>query len=58
MTEWTGGGLHAPTSPATNEGASCFMVLQVKDSKFERWAPKGEDFSCDDGNVVEVEPAS
>lgn len=58
VTEWTGGGLHAPTSPATNEGAQCFVVLQVKDGKFTRWTPTDEDFSCNPDYVVSVKPAS
>lgn len=58
VTEWTGGGLHAPTSPATNEGAECFVVLQVKDGKFTRWTPTDEDFACDPDYVATVEPAS
>lgn len=47
MTEWTGGGLHAPTSPATNEGSDCIMVVTVEDQKFTRYAPE-EDFACDE----------
>ena len=58
VTEWTGGGLHAPTSPATNEGAQCFMVLEVKGDEFTRWAPKDEDFSCDPAGVAQVEPGT
>jgi ABC-type branched-subunit amino acid transport system substrate-binding protein len=58
VTEWTGGGLHGPTSPATNEGAECFVVLQVKDGKFTRWTPTDEDFACDPDFVATVEPAS
>jgi len=58
VTEWTGGGLHAPTSPATNEGAECFVVLQVKDGEFTRWTPTDEDFACDPDFVATVEPAS
>ena len=55
--EWTGGGLHAPTSPGTNEGASCQIVLQVEGDAFVRHAPE-EGFACDDSYLVEVEPGS
>ena len=52
-TEWDGGGLHAPTSPATNEGSACVIVLRVEDGGFVRHAPD-EDYRCDPGDVVEV----
>lgn len=46
VTRWTGGGLHAPTSPGTNTASACVMVITVKDGKFTRYAPdKG--FACD-----------
>ncbi|WP_421118715.1 ABC transporter substrate-binding protein [Aquihabitans daechungensis] len=57
VTEWTGGGLHAPTNPAENDPATCQMVMEIKDQKFTRWGPADEDFACPDGAVVEVEPA-
>lgn len=55
--EWTGGGLHAPTSPGTNEGASCEIVLQIQGDAFVRHAPE-EGFECDDSYLVEVEPGT
>lgn len=55
--EWTGGGLHAPTSPGSNEGASCEIVLQVQDDAFVRHAPD-EGFACDDSYLVEVDPGA
>jgi ABC-type branched-subunit amino acid transport system substrate-binding protein len=57
MEDWTGGGLHAPTSPGTNEGASCQIVLQVEDDGFVRHAPE-DGFACDDSYLVEVEPGT
>jgi ABC-type branched-subunit amino acid transport system substrate-binding protein len=57
VTDWTGGGLHAPTNPAKNEGSECQMVMEIKDQKFTRWAPTDEDFSCGPDNIAEVEPA-
>lgn len=55
--EWTGGGLHAATNPGENDPAECQMVMAIEDGKFTRWGPEGEDYSCPDGAVVEVEPA-
>lgn len=51
--EWEGGGLHAPTSPATNEGPDCVIVLQVADGAFTRFLPE-EDYHCDPEDVVTV----
>ncbi len=45
VTDWTGGGLHVPTSPGTNEPPECTLVLQIEDSTFNRWAPD-EGFDC------------
>lgn len=55
VTEWTGGGLHAPSNPSENLGSECQMVMTVTDGKFERWAPD-EGFSCDPSNIATVEP--
>jgi ABC-type branched-subunit amino acid transport system substrate-binding protein len=57
VTDWTGGGLHAPTSPGTNEGSNCEMVLQIQGDEFVRHAPE-EGFACDDAYLVDVEPGS
>ena len=54
--DWTGGGLHAPTSPGTNEGATCWMVITVKDEKFVRYAPKDEDYTCDPSFQAKIDP--
>jgi ABC-type branched-subunit amino acid transport system substrate-binding protein len=54
VTEWEGGGLHAPTNPSTNEGPSCTVVLQVQDGAFARYAPD-EGYACDDGYTVQLE---
>ncbi|HMQ25617.1 MAG TPA: ABC transporter substrate-binding protein [Acidimicrobiales bacterium] len=53
--EWTGGGLHATTDPAGNDGAPCYLVLEVQDGAFVRSHPE-EGFDCGEGdeNVVEV----
>ena len=55
--EWTGGGLHAPTDPAGNDGAPCYLMMQVQDGAFVRDHPD-EGFDCGEGdeNVVAVTP--
>ena len=55
VTEWTGGGLHAPTDPSTNSGPPCTVVLQVEGGAFVRHAPEGEGFACDDAYVAALE---
>lgn len=51
--EWDGGGLHAPTSPASNEPSACVMVLRVEDGGFVRHTPD-EGYHCDPEDVVTV----
>jgi hypothetical protein len=57
--DWTGGGLHAPTNPGTNEPTPCTVVLQIQDGEFTRAFPD-EGFDCgedsDQDYVVEVQP--
>jgi ABC-type branched-subunit amino acid transport system substrate-binding protein len=53
ISEWEGGGLHAPSSPATNEGPECVIVLQVVDEAFTRHAPD-EGYHCDPEDIVTV----
>ncbi len=53
-TDWTGGGLHAPTNPGTNAGPDCTLVLQVQDGAFVRHAPT-EGFDCDPSYVAQLE---
>lgn len=53
QTDWDGGGLHAPTSPATNEGSTCVIVLRVSDGDFVRHAPE-RDYHCDPDDIVAV----
>jgi ABC-type branched-subunit amino acid transport system substrate-binding protein len=55
VTEWTGGGLHAPTNPAENTGSTCAMVLEVVDGTFQRYTPD-EGFECDDSFAAQVDP--
>ena len=57
-TAWTGGGLHAPTEPGSNEPTPCTIILQVQDGEFTRFAPD-EGYDCgedsDQPYVVEVD---
>ncbi len=57
VTDWTGGGLHVPTNPGSNEPPECTLVLQVQDGEFTRFAPD-EGFDCGEDSeepfVVEI----
>ncbi len=53
VTSWDGGGLHAPTSPATNESSDCVIVLEVVNGAFARHAPE-TDYHCDPKDVITV----
>jgi hypothetical protein len=53
ITEWDGGGMHAPANPADNKITQCFIQMEVVDGGFERAFPD-EGFSCDPDNVVEL----
>ena len=55
VTEWDGGGLHAPTNPSENESASCIIVMQVQDGTFVRSQPQDETFACGDDYVAQLE---
>jgi len=60
VTEWTGGGLHAPSNPGENTGPTCGILLQVEGGEFVRHAPASRDegengFECRDDFVVELE---
>lgn len=55
--DWTGGGLHAPTQPGENIGSDCWMVMQVKDGEFERWAP-AKGFACNPASQTVVVPSN
>ena len=56
ITEWTGGGLHAPGNPAENLPPSCGMVLKLEGTEYSRVYPEEPGtFDCDDSFVVEVQ---
>jgi ABC-type branched-subunit amino acid transport system substrate-binding protein len=61
VTAWEGGGLHAASSPATNQGARCTIVLRIENGEFVRWAPEvdGGDggYACDPAYVTPIETA-
>lgn len=39
VTNWTGGGLHAPSDPGTNSPSRCYQIIQVVDGAFTRLYP-------------------
>jgi Periplasmic binding protein len=58
VTEWTGGGLHAPQDPASNTPSPCFVILDLTTDGFvvneDFTAPTDGIFNCEDDNVVDV----
>ncbi|OWY59869.1 hypothetical protein B7486_72255, partial [cyanobacterium TDX16] len=57
VSEWTGGGLHAPANPGQNSGTACFIALQVQDGEFVRYEPASIDggeagYNCADDNLA------
>jgi len=61
VTDWTAGGMHAPTDPGVETPAECGMLLIVKDGGFERLYPEiggeGDDqdgFHCPPDSIVTV----
>lgn len=62
ITEWTGGGLHAPTDPSSNMPPACTIILQVQGGSFTRVFPElggaddnGDGWHCDgDAGVIEL----
>jgi hypothetical protein len=58
VSEWTGGGLHAPQDPATNTPSPCFAVLDVSADGFtvneELTNPTDGIFNCEEDNIVTV----
>ncbi|MET0228926.1 MAG: ABC transporter substrate-binding protein [Actinomycetes bacterium] len=56
VTEWTGGGLHAPTNPGQNQVSECGNVLKMDGTTWTQWSPEGEEFECDPKFRAEVDP--
>ncbi len=40
VNDWTGGGMHAPTNPGTNEPGRCTVLMQVVDGAWRRLFPE------------------
>jgi hypothetical protein len=62
ITEWTGGGLHSPSNPASNEPSGCGLLFEVKDGEFTRLFPQrgsaddnGQGWNCITPGIVEIE---
>ncbi|MGY1812514.1 ABC transporter substrate-binding protein [Blastococcus sp. SYSU D00820] len=58
VTEWTGGGLHAPSNPGENLPASCALLLDLEGGEYAQVVPetRGE-FECNDDWAIETDPA-
>lgn len=53
--EWTGGGLHVASNPASNMPPECGMVMKMNGDTFERWdPPQVGSFDCDPSYVQPV----
>ncbi|MGI9576836.1 MAG: ABC transporter substrate-binding protein, partial [Microthrixaceae bacterium] len=58
ITEWSGGGLHAPTNPAAAEQPSCVLVVEATPDGFvipDDFEPDDGLFQCSDENVVALD---
>lgn len=58
ITEWTGGGLHAPTDPGSHQGPRCAMVVEASPDGFavpDDFEPTDGLFRCDEDSVVPLE---
>lgn len=52
---WTGGGLNAPTDPASNMPVSCGMILKLDKTKWTQFFPaETGKFDCNDKYVAKV----
>ena len=53
--EWTAGGLHAETNPASNLPPKCGVTLKLNGTKWVRFDPKEKgELDCSDDYVVKV----
>ena len=53
--DWTAGGLHAPTDPASNLPSECGVTLKLQGGEFVRFDPTGAgDFDCNPDYVQQV----
>jgi hypothetical protein len=58
LSDWTGGGLHAPQTPGNTEPSTCWLALSLDASGFRanEDATRANDgvYNCDPKNVVEI----
>ena len=55
ITEWTGGGMHAPTNPGSNKPPECGLVLKLEGTKYVQWYPETQgEYDCDPSYVTQV----
>jgi ABC-type branched-subunit amino acid transport system substrate-binding protein len=58
ISEWTGGGMHAPQDLTTREASNCFALLEVEGGEFvldDGIEPDTEIYNCAEGNVADLE---
>jgi ABC-type branched-subunit amino acid transport system substrate-binding protein len=58
ITEWTGGGMHAPQDLSTREASNCFALLKVEAGEFvldDAIEPDTGIYNCADGNVADLQ---
>jgi hypothetical protein len=57
VTEWTGGGLHAPTDPSVNSAAECVLISEATPDGFvipQDFEPNEGLFNCDPQNAYKL----
>jgi hypothetical protein len=55
ITDWTGGGMHAPTNPGENMPPDCGLLLRMQGGEFVRHTPtEAGTFDCDPSYVQPV----
>ncbi len=57
-TDWTGGGLHSPTDPATNSPGTCTIIVEATPDGFvvpDDFKPNDGLFECSDDNVIDLD---
>jgi hypothetical protein len=57
ITEWSGGGMHAPQDLSTEDASNCYALLEAQGGAFvldEGIEPTDSIYNCADGNVTEL----
>jgi len=49
---WTGGGLHTPTDPGSNNAPSCGLLMKLQGAKFVTVVPTTAGFDCNDSYLI------